>query len=230
MSNIAKLHDFNLYFKKEGNGEPIILLHGNQESIKIFDKTIKKLSKKFTVYALDSRGHGKSNGFTGTFSYYQMMEDVKEFMDLKKIKKAHIYGFSDGGIIAILLALHYPEYINRLMISGVNIFPNGLKWSSRLNFKIKRNNAKDLKEKVLYDLMLTQPQLTFDELKHIKHPTLITVGKHDVVKKSHTMAIHNAIENSQLIIIKNANHDNYICNSESIGIILYNYLLNLKQK
>ena len=88
MGNVIRLHDFNLYYKKEGNGDPVILLHGNQESLKIFDKTIKRLSKRFTVYALDSRGHGKSDGFNESFSYQQMAEDVKEFMDLVMVESS----------------------------------------------------------------------------------------------------------------------------------------------
>ena len=131
MGNVIRLHDFNLYYKKEGNGDPVILLHGNQESLKIFDKTIKRLSKRFTVYALDSRGLGKSDGFNESFSYQQMAEDVKEFMDLKKIKQAAIYGFSDGGIVAIYFTLAYTERVKTLMFSGVNFFTKGLKWRFR---------------------------------------------------------------------------------------------------
>ena len=230
MGSMIQLHDFNLYYKKEGNGDPIILLHGNQESLKIFDKTMKRLSKRFTVYALDSRGHGKSDGFTQDFSYDQMGEDLKEFMDLKKIKQAAIYGFSDGGIVAILFALRYPSYVKALLFSGVNIFPKGLKWRYRLSYQIKRNQAQDFKQKKLYDLMLTQPHLTFDDLKKIHVPTLMTVAKHDVIKKSHTKAIHQSIAQSQLILVKNANHENYICNSEMIGRLILQFLSNLSNK
>lgn len=65
----------------------------------------------------------------------------------KKIKQAAIYGFSDGGIVAILFALRYPSYVKALLFSGVNIFPKGLKWRYRLSYQIKRNQAQDFKQK-----------------------------------------------------------------------------------
>ena len=65
----VQLSNFNMYYKKEGSGEVIILLHGNGEDSRIFERTIKKLSKRYTVYALDTRGHGRSNGFPKEFHY-----------------------------------------------------------------------------------------------------------------------------------------------------------------
>ena len=49
-----------IYYEKTGEGSPVILVHGNKESHKIFDVLIPELSKQHTVYALDSRGHGRS--------------------------------------------------------------------------------------------------------------------------------------------------------------------------
>ncbi len=227
--SMANLKDFNMYYKKEGTGEPLILLHGNNEDSRIFDKTIKKLSKRYTVYALDSRGHGKSEGFVGAFSYELMAEDVKEFMEIKKIKNAMVYGFSDGGIIALYLTLAYPSKVTKLMISGVNLFPKGLKRRYLMYFSFKEKFCKSKKEKALYQLMLTQPNLTFEQLNAIKVPTLITVGKKDIVKLKHTLAIQKNISNSQLVLVKNANHYNYICHSSTIATILYNFLTNQKQ-
>ncbi len=226
----VQLSNFNMYYKKEGSGEVIILLHGNGEDSRIFERTIKKLSKRYTVYALDTRGHGRSNGFPKEFHYKALANDVKDFMDAKKIKSAYVYGFSDGGIIAIYLTLLYPSYVKKLMFSGVNIFPKGLKLGSRIKMWFKAKFSKSKEIKILNSLMLKEPNLTFDDLKQIKVPTLMTVGKKDCVKFKHTLKIKEYIENSELLVVTNANHYNYICYSNSIGIFLLKYLTNQPQE
>ena len=54
------VNNVNLYYEEYGNGQPIILLQGNQETHEIFDKLIDKLKDNYKVYAIDSRCHGKS--------------------------------------------------------------------------------------------------------------------------------------------------------------------------
>ena len=54
-----------LYYEKKGEGAPLIMLHGNGESHEIFDEATEVLKRKFTVYAIDSRGHGKRSKHPG---------------------------------------------------------------------------------------------------------------------------------------------------------------------
>ena len=86
------------------HGNPIILLHGNQESHEIFDKLIDKLKEDYKVYAIDSRCHGKSED-TKEISYNLMCNDVIQIIKKLNIVKPILYGFSDGGIIGILVAI-----------------------------------------------------------------------------------------------------------------------------
>lgn len=228
MSMIA-INNFEMYYKKEGNGKPIILLHGNGESSKIFDKTIKKLSRYYLIYALDTRCHGKSTGNLTDLHYDTFVEDLKAFMDDRKIKSAMIYGYSDGGITAIKFALKYPKYVEKLMLSGVNIFPKGLKFTTRVAIWFKAKFSKSIQVKAFNQLMLNEPHLTFEELKKLQMPVLMTVGKHDCVKIKHSLKIHQSLAHSEMVMVNKANHYNYVCNSSAIGKILFNYLTNQPQ-
>lgn len=76
---------------------------------------------------MDTRGHGKSPRGEAPFTIEQFAEDLKSFMDEKNIAKANLLGFSDGGNIGLAFALKHQEMIDRMVICGANIFPEGLK-------------------------------------------------------------------------------------------------------
>ncbi|MEG0513956.1 MAG: alpha/beta hydrolase, partial [Clostridia bacterium] len=104
---LCHVNEIKLYYEVSGIGTPLLLLHGNGENHKIFDKAIPLLSEHFTVYAIDSRGHGQSDAVS-QYHYDDIAEDVKCFIDKLKLKNPVFYGFSDGGIIGVLLAAKYP--------------------------------------------------------------------------------------------------------------------------
>lgn len=219
----AQLKDFSMFYIKEGKGEPLILIHGNGESHKIFLPAIKKLSKYFTVYAIDSRNHGKSTCNVLHYNYVQMAKDVKEFMEVKKIKKAHLYGFSDGGIIAMIFAILFPESILSLSMSGVNIHPKGLKLYARIYMRFQYLFSNDLNKRKLNELMLKHPHIPLEKLQSISCPCLLTVGKHDIIKRNHTLKIKENLKQCHLVIVKGGNHFNYIVQHELIANILLDF-------
>lgn len=93
---IFQVNNGHLYYEKSGAGRPLILLHGNGEMHKIFDKAIPILAENFTVYAIDSRGHGQSQPVL-EYHYADMAEDIKCFIEALELKNPMLYGFSDGG-------------------------------------------------------------------------------------------------------------------------------------
>lgn len=98
------INNININYEVYGEGEPIILLHGNSETHHIFDVLVEKLKENYKVYAIDSRCHGDSDN-PQDISYDLMTRDVIEFIKKLKIEKPILYGFSDGGIIGILIAI-----------------------------------------------------------------------------------------------------------------------------
>ena len=90
-----------LYYEKQGDGAPLLLLHGNGEDHSIFDALLPQLTARFTVYAPDSRGCGLSSP-SKEYHYTDMAADMVNLIHAIGIGRASILGFSDGGIVALL--------------------------------------------------------------------------------------------------------------------------------
>ena len=209
------VNGIKLYYEIHGEGQPVILLHGNGEDSGIFDALIPSLSQKYKVYAIDSRSHGKSEPVK-PIHYTDMAEDIACFIKENNINNPMIYGFSDGGIIALLIAVKYPELLAKIAVSGANISPKGLKLWVRLYiwivFAFTRNDK--------FRLMLREPDLKPDDLSKIEIPTLVLAGQRDFVKNKHTKLIAQSIKNSELKILRGENHESYVIGSDKLfGII-----------
>ena len=121
--------DIKLHYIEKGQGTPLILLHGNGDSHAYFEHQMEAFSKHFRVIAVDTRGHGASPRGTAEFTLLQFARDLNDFMDELGIEKAHVLGFSDGGNIALLFALHFPHRVLRLVSDGADLDPSGVKFS-----------------------------------------------------------------------------------------------------
>jgi len=208
-----------LFYNVRGEGPPVILLHGNGQDHTIFRTLIKKLSANYTVYALDSRDHGKS-GKVKRLDYVSKMEDVAEFIHILEIQKPIVYGFSDGGIIGLLLAIYHTDLLSKLIISGANINPDGVKTIFMVLMKIAYFFTRSNKLK----LMITQPDITEEDLYNIKTPTLVLAGHHDIIKEEHTKRIARSIEGSELRIIPGESHTSYVLHNEKLYEIIKSFI------
>lgn len=213
------VNDVNIFYEEYGKGQPIILLHGNSETHEIFDKLIEQLKENYKVYAIDSRCHGKSEN-TNEISYDLMSDDIISFIKLLKIEKPILYGFSDGGIIGILVAIKEPDILSKLIVSGANINPDGMKKTMLIISKIVYFVTKNK----LFRMMVKEPNISIEELNKIKVPTIVIAGQKDVIKREHTEMIAKNIPNSILDIIPNENHGSYIIHSEKLINILKKYI------
>ncbi len=220
MSNVTK--GIKLYYERFGTGDPLIMIHGNGENHEIFLEAIEILKKKFTVYAIDLRGHGRSSKVM-EFHYQDMANDIYEFIQLKKIQKPIFYGFSDGGILGLLLASKYPDLFDSLIISGANINPCGIKKRWYYLFQMIYFFNKDPK----FKMMLMEPNILESDLEKIQVNTLVLAGQNDMIREEHTKFIAETIPNSKLKILKAQTHGNYIVHSKKIAYIILDYITKL---
>lgn len=202
--------DIDLFYIEKGQGNPLILLHGNGESSDYFKDQIDEFAKCYHVFAVDTRGHGKSPRGIKPFTIRQFAEDLLCFMDQHQIEKAHLLGFSDGGNIAMIFAMRHPERVDRLILNGANLNTRGVKRSTQIPIEIgyriaslfagKSNSARLHAE--MLGLMVNDPNVRKEDLKMIRARTLVIAGTKDVIRESQTRTIAKGIRDSRLVILK----------------------------
>lgn len=216
---IINVNNVDIYYEIFGEGNPIILIHGNSETHEIFDKLIDKLKNNYKVYAIDSRCHGKSED-TKDISYNLMRDDIISFIKKLHIEKPILYGFSDGAIVGLLIAIKEQDLLSKLIISGANLNPQSLKkWVlilSKIVYFFKKNK--------LFKMMIDEPNIQILELNKIQVPTIVLAGEKDIIEYEHTKLIADSIHNSQIEIVKGENHGSYIVHSEKIYEIIKKYI------
>lgn len=205
----------DLWYEVRGSGRPIVLLHGNGETHEIFEVLVSQLESSFTVYALDSRCHGQS-GKTPELSYDAMAEDAAAFIRALGLQGPVLYGFSDGGIVGLLLASKYPALLSRLAVSGANTEPGAVKAFWMGLFKLLYFFRRSPKT----GLMLTEPHIADEDLQKIEIPVLVLAGEKDMIKEENTRHIASQIGRSQLHIIPKETHMSYVIKSPK----LYGYI------
>lgn len=201
--------DISLYYTVQGAGPPLLLLHGNGEDGSYFVHQRDYFAQWYTVYTIDSRGHGKTPRGTAPFTIAQMAEDLLDLMDDLDIAQARILGFSDGGNIALSFALANPERVRRLVLNGANLNPSGVKARVQipiiLGYKLAslfaKWSPKAKRNAELLGLMVNHPHIPRRALEDFFVPTLVIVGTRDMIKDEHTVQIANSLPYSKLEII-----------------------------
>jgi len=223
--------DIKHAYIEKGSGAPLILLHGNGESKEYFEYQIPYFAKDYRVIALDTRGHGETPKGTKPFKLWQFAEDLKDFMEEKGIEKANILGFSDGGNIAVLFALKYPEKVDRLILNGANIFPEGLAEPgySKILAAYERNKAalpEHPEKQDRFDmlaLMVEEPKIDPKELAALTMPVLVIAGTEDMITEEHTRLIADSIPGAELVFLEGTHfvaHEKPEAFNEVVGTFL----------
>ena len=207
------VNGIELYYEVHGDGPALIMMHGNGEDHTIFDRALFYLEKHFKVYLLDSRGHGSSSP-VGEYHYSDMVEDIHDFITALEIEDPIIYGFSDGGIVALMFAMKHPGIASRLIVSGANTRPSTIKgmWMTRFVQRFRHDPK--------VEMMLREPDITADDLSTIDIPVLVTAGSRDCISRDDTDFIVSNLPKGKLCILQRHDHSSYIIHSTDIADVI----------
>ena len=214
---IAHVNGVELYFEKTGSGRPLLMLHGNGEDHTIFREAAAKLSQRYTCYVLDSRGHGRSTR-VAPLHYRDMAADVLDFLEAYELQNVLLYGFSDGGIVALMAAAR-SHRVGTLVVSGANLTPKGVRADIGLMIRAMALVKKDPK----LELMAREPDMDEAELRHIAARTLVLAGSKDLIREKETLRIAAAIPDAKLQILEGEDHGSYIVHSEKIADLILDF-------
>ena len=200
-------------YSVQGKGKPVVLIHGWLSSSQInwaFPGTSALLARDYQVIALDVRGHGQSDKPTTEEAYgLELIADVLRLLDHLKIDKAHIVGYSMGGLIAAKFIAKHPDRVLTGTLGGMGWSQDGgaAQWAfGRIGKNESNANALTLCGRSLSKLSLTE-----SELKSIKAPMTVLVGENDrLIHRLYIEPLKQARPDWPIIEIKDGNHLNCI--------------------
>ncbi len=213
----AEVNGIKIYYEKYGMGKPLLFIHGNGGSVRSGREQIPFFSKNYKVIAADSRGQGKTTDASDSLTYDLMADDVNALLNKLKIDSAYIIGFSDGGIIGLILAIKYPAKVKMLAAISPNIRPDSAVLYPKpmteltqdldnLTGLVKQGYKDKIPKLKLTRLMLNHPRISAAELSIIQAPVLIMSGDRDMIMLSHIGEIFRAIPKSQLCVLPGSTH------------------------
>lgn len=168
--NKFKINSINLNFaENKSTGKPLLLLHGRTANWQSFMPIIPELAKTWHLYALDLRGHGKSDRADG-YRLHDYVPDIASVLNNLIHKPAVLFGHSLGGMISLIAAARHPELIEALIIGD-----------SMLSLKFIKEFSAQEKEKLIWwrelartgDVEYITSQLKQELIQHRKTGELV---------------------------------------------------------
>ena len=226
--NKANIHGHKIYYAVRGSGPTLVFLHGGGDSGEhSFVRQLDVFSEHHHIVAPDQVGQGRTPDVPGPLSYTAMMEDTAELLKMLKLQHVDVVGFSDGGILALMLAVRHPELVRRLVISGVNIAPEGLRPEDLEELRATQIPKPTTIDEKLARLWLTSPteaELNLGLLAKITQPVLVISGDRDAITLEHTLKIFHALPNAELCVLPGTDHATFSGRSEWLNPIISAFL------
>jgi pimeloyl-ACP methyl ester carboxylesterase len=222
----AEVNGLKMYYEVHGQGRPLVLLHGAFGTAETWANVLPKITKTRQVIIIEQQGHGHTSDRDTPLSYEQMAEDTAALLRKMSLEGVDVFGYSDGGVVGLRLAMKHPEMVGKLAILGSHARtieaayePTAFAQFMSLPDDFAPAVLKDPYDRVAPDksnwpilvrkikaLGRNFKGFTDEEVKSIKAPTLIMQGDRDGVKPEHAVALMRLIPNSQLAIFPGGDH------------------------
>ena len=230
------INNANIYYQSYGddqpNQTPIMLIHGSTiDSHTDWDSVIPALAKHYKVFAPDCRGHGRSNNPNMTYSFKELADDVAAFVHAMGYERAHIIGHSNGGNVALLVGVEYPEvtqtcipqaanaYVTRYLVEREPVVldadyvaRNNPDMMNEMISIHSATNGQNYWRDLLWMTMkeiISEPNYSPDDLARVNVPMLVIMGAEDTVNApdEHAQYIANNVPNAELWIPEKTGHN-----------------------
>jgi pimeloyl-ACP methyl ester carboxylesterase len=224
----SEVNRLKMYYEINGQGKPLVLIHGGGSTIQTnFEKIIPLLAKNRMVIAVELQAHGRTSDRNADLTFEQDANDVATLLKNINIDKADFFGFSNGGTTTLQIAIRHPEIVDKIILGSALAKRSGVpEWFWGFMEKSKLENMPELLKvgykkvatdtnglQVMHDRdakrMVNFKDIPDEQIKSIKAPTLIIIADKDVITPEHAIELHRQIVNSELAIIPGG-HGQYI--------------------
>jgi pimeloyl-ACP methyl ester carboxylesterase len=222
----VEVNGLKMYHEVHGQGKPLVLLHGAFGTAEGWGQILPALSKQRRVIVIEQQGHGHTPDRDAPLSFDQMADDTAALLRKPDVTAAEVFGYSNGGMVGLRLAMKHPELVGKLAILGSNTASVKAAYEpeSYGQFMSLPDNFAPAVLKAPYDRaapdkskwpVLVQKIKALgrdfqgfpaDDVRAIKAPTLIMQGDRDGVKPEHAVEMMRLIPNSQLAVFPGGDH------------------------
>ncbi|WPR70353.1 alpha/beta hydrolase [Flavobacterium sp. NG2] len=215
-----EVNGLKMYYEVHGQGNPLVLIHGGGSTIQTtFGRILATLAKTNKVIAVEMQAHGHTADRDTPLTFEQDADDIASLLQQLNIKKATIFGFSNGASTTLQFAIRHPEMTDKIIVASTFYKKSGAPdwfWDMMNNpsFEGMPQMYKDafleinpdtiaLRQMYERDVqrMQTFTNISEEQIKSIKVPTLIVIGDKDVVTPEHAIEMQRLIPNSELAIV-----------------------------
>jgi pimeloyl-ACP methyl ester carboxylesterase len=215
----ADVNGIKMYYEIYGEGLPMVLIHGNGGSIASMGHQLEYFKTKYKIIVADSRAQGKSGDTKDRLTYEQITDDWAALLGQLRIDSAYFIGWSDGGIVSLLMGIRHPSKVKMMAVMGANLQPDSsavYPWAVKFvhqnmqyidSMILKKDTTYNFPVfKKLFDLLGNQPHIPLADVRKIKAPTLVLAGDKDVIREEHTLQIYQNLQRSWLSIFPGETH------------------------
>jgi pimeloyl-ACP methyl ester carboxylesterase len=223
VSALVGVNGITVSYEDRGSGPPIVLLHGGLSSGAVWTPLATRLSGHYRVLTPDSRGHGHSTyRACRALSYRSLADDVAALADALELRRPVIAGWSDGGQVALELAVRHPQTVGALIVGGAHpdYVNSGLRDRSRDILDSLSEAGEDIRElRVLHDdwdgllaatrsMWLDYDGLSTDVISRISAPVLVLAGDRDeFVDLDLSIGLYRMLTHAELAVCPGASHE-----------------------
>jgi pimeloyl-ACP methyl ester carboxylesterase len=224
----AAVNGLKMYYEIRGSGKSLVLLHGGGSTIEsTFGRIMPKLAKTHQVIAVELQAHGHTADIDRPLSFEQDADDVAALLKQLRIEKADVFGFSNGGMSALQIAIRHPKLVNKLILASTPYKRDGMQvgfWEGLQHASIKdmpqpladaylKANPDPKGLQAMFDRdrvrMLAFKDFNDSDLRAIQAPALIIDGDADVVRAEHALSLSHLLPHARLAILPGG-HGDYI--------------------
>jgi pimeloyl-ACP methyl ester carboxylesterase len=226
MGQYADIGGIHTWYDEYGAGEPLVLLHGGMCTNETWAAQVPAFAEKFRVLAPERRGHGHTADVDGPLHYDDMASDTIGFLEQVVGGPAHLVGWSDGGIIGLLVAVRRPDLVRKLVVIGTNYDTSGLAPGAEdmlANMDPASDDVAMFRDAYVAHspdgaehwpvffakfvvMAASEPHIAAEHLAQISAPTLVVAGDDDLVSLEHTVALYRAVGGAELAVVPGTSH------------------------
>jgi pimeloyl-ACP methyl ester carboxylesterase len=233
------------WYEVEGQGDPLLLLHGGFCTNETWDPQRADFAANHRVFLPERRAHGHTPDVEGLLSYHDMASDTIDFLTSVVGSPAHLVGWSDGGIVALLVAIARPDLLRKLVVTGAYFKPVPELGQAEMLDELTAD-APDLEMfRAMYaaaspdgpehwpivvgkllEMYRAEPDISIEDLGRISAPTLVLAGDDDAVPLEHTLELYRAIPNSELAVVPGTSHAHFMEKPSLVNRLVLDFLDN----